>query len=185
MIEAVCFDIETTSLNANFGIVLAAVIKTSNGKPKIYSIDKFNKKWPKEKSDDHALVSAIVDELSKYDILVAHNGLKFDIPYLKTRLLYWGDTRPFPEKKIIDPYQIIKKHLKLSSNSLESIADLLNLKHRKTPVDGRVWMKAYLDGCPKALKYIIEHCVQDVLVLEEMLDYVKGFCKSFNPYGSA
>jgi uncharacterized protein YprB with RNaseH-like and TPR domain len=178
MIEACSFDIECTSLNADFGIVLCAVIKPSGGAPKVFRGDQLNKKWDTKRSDDSA-----AEELAKYDILAAHNGARFDMPFLRTRMMRWG-MPPMPKPKIVDPCQILRQQFKLSSNSLDRSTSFLGF-NSKSPVEGNMWLQASLDGNRKAMNYIVKHCVEDVLMLEKMVREIKGYCSSFNGWGSA
>lgn len=183
MINACCFDLETTGLNADFGIILCAVIKEAGKKPIVFRADKTCKTWKTKRSDDSDIVKAIASELSKYDILIAHNGVCYDLPFLRTRLAKHG-LPFFPNKKVIDPVLIARRALRMSGNGLEKICSLLGF-NMKTRVDGQLWMKASLDGDVSAMNYIVDHCVADVDMLEKMVDYLKPYCTSFNPWGSS
>jgi hypothetical protein len=68
------FDLETTNLSADFGVILCGVVKPSVGRVKIFRADRLSPTWPRRRSDDSRVVGAIVAELSNYDIWVAHNG---------------------------------------------------------------------------------------------------------------
>ena len=183
MIGAACFDLECSSLNADFGIILAAVIKTPFKKPKIFRLDKMNPHWKTRRSDDSPIVKAVAEELVKYDILVAHNGVDFDVPFLRTRLMI-HDLPPFPDIKIVDPVKIARRNLRLSSNRLERIASTLGV-NQKLRVDGRVWMSAILDGDRRAMDQIVDKCVADVLTVESVVNYLKPYTTMFNSWGSA
>ena len=183
MIGSACFDLECSSLQADFGIILAAVIKTPFKKPKIFRSDKLNPKWSKTRSDDSKIVEAVADELRKYDILVAHNGVDFDLPFLRTRLMI-HDLPPLPNFKIVDPVKIARKNLRLGSNRLERIASMLGVNQKKN-VDGQVWLRAILDGDKKAMDQITDKCVSDVLMLESIIDYLKPYTSFLNSWGSA
>ena len=183
MISSCCFDIETSSLNANFGIVLCAVVKGSDRKkPHVFRGDLFPSWQAGMRSDDRELVSAIVAQLDQYDVLVAHNGARFDIPFLRTRMAKWN-IGIFPSKKLVDPVQLCRNKLRMSSNGLASIASLLGAGE-KTVVDGNMWIRASLDGDTESMDYIVEHCKRDVDILERVADSVKQYSSVFNTYGS-
>ena len=183
LIHAACFDLECSHLCANFGIILCAVVKPASGEVKIIRGDALNKNWSTKRSDDSAVCKAIAKELVQYDILAAHNGSNFDLPFLRSRLAAHG-LPAFPVKKLIDPLQLARNHFRLSSNSLASLGDFLPLKTQKTPVSGRVWMRAALDGDRRAMDEIVEHCVKDVELLEEVAMCLKQYSTVFNPRGS-
>ena len=62
--------------------------------------------------------------------------------------------------------------MKLTSNRLASVSTFLGVKE-KTPRNGPIWIKASA-GHKSSLDYIIRHCKQDVVVLEEVYDLIKG-----------
>jgi len=162
--------------------VLCGVIKPTDGEPMVFRGDELNRKWKTKRSDDSAVVKAIIEELGRWDLLAAHNGLKFDLPFLRTRAARW-DLPPFSSPKLIDPVLIARRNLKMSYNGLERLADFLGC-NTKTPVEGAKWMRASLDGDTEAMDEIVAHCVQDVLMLEKIVQAVKGYCRCFDNKGS-
>lgn len=182
IIRVASFDLECSSLNADFGIILCGVVKPQNGDPIVFRADELNKKWKTKRSDDSGVVKAIINELGNYDLLAAHNGLKFDLPYLRTRAAKWG-LPPLPSYRLIDPVLIARRNLRLSYNGLERIADFLGV-NTKTRVDGATWLKASLDGDREAMDFIVDHCIEDVAMLEKIVDAVKGYCRVFDSKGS-
>jgi uncharacterized protein YprB with RNaseH-like and TPR domain len=180
-ISCCCFDLETTNLSADFGVVLCAVVKPAGAKPVTFRGDTYPR-WKKGRSDDQALIQAIVAELDKYDIWVAHNGAKFDVPFLRTRLLRWGNNS-LPAKKLIDPVQLARNKLRMSYNSLAQVANHLGI-NTKTDVKPEHWLKAALDGDTESMNYIVEHCIQDVLVLEKVVGALKAYSTTYNAWGS-
>lgn len=183
-IRCCAFDLETTSLNADFGVVLCGVVLPGHdgAKPKIFRADHLNKDWQKCRSDDRAVVKAIVEELRNYDVWIAHNGLKFDVPFLRTRLLA-HDLPPLPNNKLIDPLQLARSKLRMSWNSLEKLAQHLGC-NQKTQVDGEHWLRAALDGDRKSMNYIVDHCIKDVIVLDDVVGALKAYSSTINSWGS-
>ena len=183
VVSSCCFDLECSALTADFGIILAAVVKGANAEPVVFRLDELNKDWKTKRSNDAPLVRAVADELSKYDILIAHNGVNFDLPFLRTRMLYHG-MKAFPEKKVIDPVQIARKRLRLSRNTLARVAGISGAG-KKFYIDSELWIKATLDGDIKAMDAIVEHCKQDVALLEGIVHHIKDYSPTFNSWGSA
>jgi uncharacterized protein YprB with RNaseH-like and TPR domain len=181
-ISCCCFDLETTNLDADFGVVLCGVVKGASGKPKVFRADKLNKKWRTTRSDDSEVVKAIVAELSEYDIWVAHNGNRFDVPFLRTRMAKWG-MAPLPVRKLIDPVFLARNKLKMSYNSLEKLAGFLGV-NSKTEVTGDHWLSAALDGSRESMDYIVAHCIEDVKVLEKIIGKLKAYSTTYNAWGS-
>lgn len=71
----------------------------------------------------------------------------------------------------IDGWEIARSKLKLHSNRLASVSSFLDIEE-KTPLNGPIWIKASA-GDPSALKYVIKHCDQDVLVLEQAFERIR------------
>lgn len=124
----------------------------------------------------------MVKELEKYDIWIAHNGAKFDVPWLRTRLAKHG-MKPLPSNKLLDPVQLARNKLKMSYNSLDKIASFLGV-NTKTDVESEHWLRASLDGDRESMDYVVEHCVQDVLTLEKIVGVIKNYSTNLNTYGS-
>lgn len=181
-ITCCCFDLETTNLSADFGIVLCGVIKgSSDKKPEVYRGDSYPT-WSKRRSDDSRILRDIVTALERYDIWVAHNGTRFDVPFLRTRLLRFG-MPPLATRKLVDPVLLARSKLRMSFNSLDQVASHLRC-NRKTDVQPDQWLRASLDGCREAMDYIVRHCVADVEVLEQVIGKLKCYSSVFNSWGS-
>jgi DNA polymerase III epsilon subunit-like protein len=151
--KVACFDLETSNLTADFGLILCGSIKQfDQGKMETYRIDAFNTK--KVNSNDSALVGALIRRLSDFDILVAHNGVKFDRPFLNSRALRWGFSSTDllrPNGMIIDPVKLARNHLRLGYNGLDQVARLLGCQNEKTRIMGDTWMRAAMDRDPVAM----------------------------------
>jgi uncharacterized protein YprB with RNaseH-like and TPR domain len=183
-LSTVCFDLETFNLDANFGIIFCGVIKEEGKEPKVFRFDKIDpKSWKTNRSNDSKLASALAEELSKHPMWVAHNGRRFDIPYLNTRLIH-HNYRPLPSPKVlIDPVELARNKLRMSYNSLEQLASLLGC-NSKTPVDHQVWSRAAFDGCKESMEYIVQHCIEDIFTLEKVVNRLQDLSSGFNSWGS-
>jgi uncharacterized protein YprB with RNaseH-like and TPR domain len=162
-------DIEANNLNADFGYMLSWVMKEKD-KPKIY-YDVVNKKDLLDYKFDSVILKSLLKTMNDFDVIYAHYGSdrRFDIPFIRTRAYKNEMQHLLPAKNtlyIMDTYPIARNKLKLHSNRLDSIAQALNItKVKKTPLSSEHWMKGAL-GNPDALKYILKHNINDVLILE-------------------
>lgn len=181
--QFVCtFDIETTGLKADFGSLLAVCIKPWGQPVQTYREDSYKRD---RRSRNPAMVLEVITELNKYPILIAHNGVKFDRPWLNTLATIEGiDAHLDPRGKMIDPLQVAWRHLNFSSNRLDALASWLGTKNRKTLVDRDIWLRASMDADSTALDYIVAHCVKDVRVLEEVAWRLRQFIPQINGWGS-
>lgn len=164
------WDIEATNLSANFGYILCIGIKNLGEKnTRCYSVDDYPL-YKKDPTNDSALLEDAAKDLADSGAWVTWYGGGFDVPFVQTRLLYHG-MKPLPMIPHIDGWRIAKYKMKLNSNRLATVSSFLDIEE-KTPLNGPIWIKASA-GDNKALQYIKEHCVQDVIVLEQAFNRIK------------
>jgi len=166
-------DIETTGLDADWDVMTCYCLKPAGGKIIEDIITK------EEIQDFHRLdkriVSSVIQAISKFDVVVAHYGNGFDLPFMRTRAVYWDI--PFPNHKAIfqaDTWKIAKSKLKMSRNGLENLNNLIRGKTSKTRLNFEMKWKV-LTGSKEGLRYIIDHCRRDTVMLEQLYDRIKGF----------
>ena len=139
---------------------------------KVYS----GKLKPKEVSeqDDKRIIQGIWRLVNDADIVVAHNGAKFDIPRLNSRFIINGLNPPLPYQ-IIDTLVHIRRQFGFTSNKLDYVNKLLNLE-RKKDTNFELWDRC-MKGESKALKEMEEYNIQDVRILEETYLVIRPWIK--------
>src|SRR6266403_1464490 len=87
------WDIESSSLDAEYGQLLCAVIGEYRSEAplapqlKVYTLaDYENCRW-----DDRSLACNMRDDLEQFDLVLTYNGARFDLPFLNTRLIETGE----------------------------------------------------------------------------------------------
>jgi uncharacterized protein YprB with RNaseH-like and TPR domain len=181
------FDLEMTGLNADSAIILCIAHMPYEGKKKdvkLIRADQFPS-WKTNKSNNKDMVVAAMAALEKYDILIAHNGSRFDRPFLNALCLKYGLKPALRWVKFVDPCSLSWRHLRLHRNSLGALQAFLGIPVSKTPVAFDHWLKASLDGNKKSMDYICEHCVIDVVVLEAVYDRVRSLIDKVDKGASA
>lgn len=152
------FDIEATNLDADIGEMLCACIKPLGGKvwtTQVVGVEQ-----------DRRIANEIREELKKYDYICTWYGTGYDMPFVTTRLMAWGD-EPLGHIRHVDLYYTARWQLKLHSNRLASVAEFMFGKTQKDRVIGPIW-NAAMRGDANALKYITTHCEKDVKELERV-----------------
>lgn len=126
--------------------------------------------------EDYSIMGNLYWLMNQADIIIAHNGNHFDIPIIKTRFLknYFSPTSPF---KSIDTYQVARKEFGFTNNSLDSIAEFLNLP-RKQKSEYEWWKKAVTEADDDSVQLIFDYCKQDIVVLEEVYTALRPWIKS-------
>lgn len=130
--------------------------------------------------NDRRIIEGLWDLLDEADIVVAHNGDKFDIPKCNSRFLSHGMAPPSPYKQI-DTKKVAKNQLGESSNKLEALARKFGFEG-KIKVDFDLW-KACMGGSNDALADMETYNRQDVSVLEEVYLRLLPYIKSHPNYG--
>lgn len=165
-------DIETSNLDANYGIMLCYCIKEL-GKNKI--LERTITKAELKKELDKKLVGQCVKDINKFDRVITYYGTGFDIPFIRTRALRWNLDFPiYGELWHDDIYYIIRNKFKLHRNRMEVACQTLLGKTRKTHINPDLWTRA-LQGDQRSIKYILDHCRRDVKDLEELYNKVINF----------
>lgn len=183
-IRVATFDIETTGLNAAFGRILCACVMTYDPEGiKVFRADEYPAWKAGKRSDDHDITAELMAYLEEFDVLIAHNGVKYDLPFIRTRAIQYG-LPPLNPLKIVDPVLAARRQLRMQSNSLDAIAKHLDAPHQKTPLEPRVWARAMMDDDKAAMDLIVEHCIADVKVLDFVAWSMRGYIRSIDTLGS-
>ncbi len=171
-------DIETTDLKALMGRVLCASFCDLTGDTWTFRGD-FGHLKGENAIDDSRLAVAIRDEWEKYDLLVAHNGRLFDIPFLNARLAHAGE-RPFQPHFILDTlYYLNSSSMRIGSAKLVNAQKFFRLGEEKTELVWETWQLAAA-GDRKAMDEVVEHCEADVRVLRELYPHVLPYVKNLH-----
>lgn len=171
------FDLESTSLNGTFGFILTYSIKPEGDSNVITGT--VTKKEVEDGTYDKRIVKECIDALMKFDRVYTYYGSRFDLPLLRTRALEQGVEFPiYGAMSQKDIYYIAKYKLKLHSNRLDCVCDLLNISG-KTHINPKIWRLAS-GGNKKAIDAILEHNIADVEVLELVYNKLKNFVKEDN-----
>lgn len=126
--------------------------------------------------DDFEVVSSIWHLLDECDVAIAHNGNRFDFPYLNSRFVYHGLGMPSPFKQV-DTCRIAKKHFRFASNSLKELGIYLGIETPKLDTEFQLWIDC-MEGKQEAWDYMIEYNVHDVKLLEEVYYRLRHYDKS-------
>jgi hypothetical protein len=119
----------------------------------------------KHPQDDKKVVQALHSALSNADEIIHHNGDSFDLPTLRDRAIYHG-LGPLPPVVQTDTKKIAKSLFRFTSNSLDYLGKYLGVGN-KIKTDYDLW-KECVKGNQKALNYMQDYNVQDVLLLERV-----------------
>lgn len=140
---------------------------------KPWEIASFAYSWDQEKKihcetragqrSDCALMRKLRNVLNEADVVVVQNGKKFDIKSWNTRM-WKHEIPPYSPFKVVDTLVEGKRHFKLNSYSLDSMAEFLGvgrkLKHRGFDM----WEECEAND-PKAWREMVRYNKHDVFLM--------------------
>ena len=168
------YDIETSynigkfwragyNLNINPGDIIheRAIICISYkwlGEEQVYSLT-----WDKNQCDKF-LLEQFIPILDEADMIVAHNGDRYDLKFIKTRALK-HNLKMLINYKQFDTLKVAKAKFMFNSNKLDYISKFLGAEG-KISTEMKLWDDIILRKCPKAMIEMLTYCEEDVRQLE-------------------
>lgn len=143
-------------------------------------------KWEKDKKvsfltwdknqDDKKMIQAFIKIANEADEIIAHNGDRFDLPWLRTRCIRHG-IEMFPTYVTTDTLKAARSKFRFPSNKLDYIGGYLEIGN-KIKVDLGLWDNIILNKCPKSLAKMVSYCKMDVKLLERVYLAMKNHLPS-------
>lgn len=146
-------------------IICASWMELGDKRPCGIAINQDKKRFKKNPKDDYIVVKKLREVLVGADLIVAHNGEKFDLPKLNARLIYHG-LDPLPPIRILDTKKEAKKIAKFSSNKLDYFGSFFGLG-RKIHTDAQLWRDC-LNHDERAINKMLVYNKQDTLLLKRI-----------------
>jgi len=151
--------------------------KWANSKKVIYH----DQRSVKNIENDKGLLRKVHKLLNEADVVVSHNGKKFDTKRLNARFVLHGFKPPSPFRQI-DTLTIVRKHFDFTSNKLAYLTEKICKKFKKSShakFSGLDLWLACMKGNPAAWREMEKYNRLDVLSLEELL----GALMPWEPFG--
>jgi uncharacterized protein YprB with RNaseH-like and TPR domain len=140
------------------------------GNDKVYSLT-----WDKEQNDKKML-KEFVRLAEKADEIVAHNGDRFDLPWIRTRCLFHRIPM-MPEFTSVDTLKAAKGKFRFNSNRLDYIAKFLGEGAKNNHKGFDLWKDVMLKRSKSALKEMVDYCKNDVVILENVFHKLNEYLK--------
>ena len=130
------------------------------GQDKVHSVT-----WDK-KQNDYKAIKKFIEVANKADVLIGHNGDRFDIPWIRTRALYHRLEWP-PKPVTTDTLKRARGNFRFNSNKLDYIAKYLGVGGKLETGGFDLW-KNVISGNEEALQRMVDYCKRDVVILEKV-----------------
>lgn len=125
--------------------------------------------------NDSTIMKSLWKVLDEANIVITHNGKRFDIPRINTRFIL-HNLPPTSSYTQIDTLEIARKNFSFSSNKLGALAQMFNIP-TKLDTSFSLWSRC-LQGDETALNYMLEYNKRDIEVLEgvylKLLPWIKN-----------
>ena len=140
------------------------------GEKEIITADMWGKK------DDSQLLKKLWKLLDKADVVIAHNGKKFDIRKANARFVQNKMSPPSPYK-IIDTLTEARKYFMFTSNRLGDLGKYLEVGSKMETGGFDLWIEC-MDNNKKSQAKMLKYCAGDVLLLEKVYLKIRPYMKT-------
>ncbi len=123
--------------------------------------------------NDNVVVRKLWELFDEADIVIAHNGDKFDVPKAQARFAILG-LGPTSDFKAIDTVRLARRHFKFNSNSLDWLGQTLGLG-RKVKHEGYEMWQGCMRGDEKWWKKMVRYNNQDIVLLEKVYKHLRAW----------
>ena len=127
-------------------------------------------------ADDRHLVKDIWRLFDEADILIAHNGDRFDIRKCNARFVAHGMQPPSPYKSI-DTLKIARRHFKFDSNRLDALGGYLKIGRKRPTTGAHLWLRC-MAGERAAFSEMRRYNARDVELLEKVYLRLRGWASN-------
>ena len=128
----------------------------------------------KHLGDDQGVVQTLWDLYDEADIIIGHNGDKFDIRKMNARFALYGLPSPKPYKTV-DTLKIARTNFAFPSNRLDSLGEHLGFG-RKEPTDFQLWVDC-MAGDEVAWDRMVSYNINDIKLLRDVYEKLRGWDK--------
>jgi DNA polymerase elongation subunit (family B) len=131
-----------------------------------HALPDYTARYKKDREDDYAVVKAMWELLDEADVVVAHNGDRFDIRKMNARFAFYKMPPPSPYKTV-DTKKVAKRYFMFNSNKLNDLGEHLGLGQKVDTGGFELW-KGCMEGKKSAWRLMIKYNKQDVKLLEKV-----------------
>jgi len=182
--KVLIYDIETSPMQAwvwrigsKINISPDAIHRTSDiicicykwlGERETHSLD-----WGLHKQDSAAMLQKFATLLAKADVVLAHNGDRFDVKHINTQRLLKGQ-KPLNWPTSEDTLKMLRQHFAFPSFKLDYLAKALT-GSGKDKMELQDWIDIVEEENAEKLEKMIKYCKKDVKKLEAVFRKTQPF----------
>jgi len=146
------------------------------GEDKVHHLD-----WGLNKQCDKKLLKKLIKEFDKADEIVAHNGDRFDMKWVRSRAIYHG-LEMRSDYRTIDTLKLAKSNLNLPSYSLKELCKYYGLPNKIDAGGIETWKRIQFNKDRQALDHLLYYGDGDIISLEAVYNCLKPYVKHKTNY---
>lgn len=127
------------------------------------------------------MLKAFVEVLAEASEIIGHNCNKFDLKELRTRCIYYG-LPMFPTYRTLDTLLKSREYFSFASNKLDYIGKYLQVGKKLDHTGFQLWIDVVEKKDPDALKLMLDYCIQDVVLLEDVYTVLSPYITHNNNF---
>ena len=138
--------------------------------------------WGLKKQCDKRVVKKMIELFDKSSEIIAHNGDRFDMQWIRSRAAFHGlDMNP--DYKTIDTYKLAKYNLNLPAYSLKEICKYYSLPLKLDAGGVDTWKRVQFDKDKEALNHLLYYGDGDIVSLKAVFEKLRPYVKHKTHYG--
>ena len=138
---------------------------------KVVSLPDFPEIYKADSENDTAVVGALWKLFDEADIVVAHNGDRFDMRKANARFVY-HNLKPPAMPQQIDTLKIARKYFMFNSNKLGDLGEHLGLGNKEATGGFGLWAGC-MRGDEKSWRIMKKYAKQDVDLLQDVYERLR------------
>lgn len=135
-------------------------------KTSVCSLVDYKDAYAKDPENDYHVVKKLWDLISEADIVIAHNGDRFDMRKANARFVKHG-LGPASPVKSVDTLKVARRYFMFNSNKLNELGTYLGVGQKESTGGFETWAGC-MRGDIKAWKTMIKYAKQDVVLLRDV-----------------
>jgi len=139
--------------------------------------------WGLNKQCDKKIVETLIKEFDKADEIVAHNGDRFDLKWVKSRAIFHG-LEMRSNYRTIDTLKLAKSNLNLPSYSLKELCKYYGLPQKIDAGGVETWQKIQFEKDQEALDHLLFYGDGDIISLEAVFQKLRPYVKLKSNYAT-
>jgi len=142
------------------------------GEDKVHTLD-----WS---MGEKRMLKEFIKIMEQADECVAHNGDRFDLPFIRTRCAFHG-VLMFPNYRTLDTLRKTRHGFLFASNSLDYLCTFFGIGGKMEHEGKELWDKV-IAGCKDSLNKMMKYCERDVAMIEDLFFVLSPFITHNNNF---